>query len=366
MPENKKFRIILIASIIFIVLLVLVLGLVLGLRKDKDNDIPADDVEIVNSYDNTEELMKKFPLQNNITVQDGLEKRIQNRLLTGFENWNRGYKAWEKWGNILYTNASIYNVNGARLTLGQYQQAMDVTLKQVNIQLGDFYNMVICGEYTGIFYDSTHIRGGVESKVTVMEFVRFKEYGEGLGTRVVVGWGGTKGDGYNSMINFQGDHEKMVQGEINNLLMNYEVPTTGTLREKYPILYPVEYLDTEKANKFIDIIMEGFDKWNTGINDYIAWLSQGYTSDAKSYGLNGEERNMATYESAMRTLAGEKTIKKLYFDNILVRDNWAAIHYRYRSITTDTNEKYVGDRMQFLKFKEVEDNSYKIEATWIQ
>ena len=366
MPENKKFRIILIASIIFIVLLALILGLVLGLKKDKDNDIPADDVEIVNSYDNTEELMKKFPLQNNITVQDGLEKRIQNRLLTGFENWNRGYKAWEKWGNILYTNASIYNVNGARLTLGQYQQAMDVTLKQVNIQLGDFYNMVICGEYTGIFYDSTHIRGGVESKVTVMEFVRFKEYGEGLGTRVVVGWGGTKGNGYNSMINFQGDHEKMVQGEINNLLMNYEVPTTGTLREKYPILYPVEYLETEKANKFIDIIMEGFDKWNTGINDYIAWLSQGYTSDAKSYGLNGEERNMATYESAMRALADEKTIKKLYFDNILVRDNWAAIHYRYRSITKGTNEKYVGDRMQFLRFKEVGGNSYKIEATWIQ
>ena len=366
MPENKKFRIILIASIIFIVLLVLILGLVLGLKKDKDNDIPADDVEIVNSYDNTKELMKKFPLQNNITVQDGLEKRIQNRLLTGFENWNRGYKAWEKWGNILYTNASIYNVNGARLTLGQYQQAMDVTLKQVNIQLGDFYNMVICGEYTGIFYDSTHIRGGVESKVPVMEFVRFKEYGEGLGTRVVVGWGGTKGDGYNSMINFQGDHEKMVQGEINNLLMNYEVPTTGTLREKYPILYPVEYLETEKANKFIDIIMEGFDKWNTGINNYIAWLSQGYTSDAKSYGLNLEERNMTTYEYAMRTLAGEKNITKLYFDNILVRDNWAAIHYRYRSITKGTNEKYVGDRMQFLRFKEVGGNSYKIEATWIQ
>ena len=366
MPENKKFRIILIASIIFIVLLVLILGLVLGLKKDKDNDIPADDVEIVNSYDNTEELMKKFPLQNNITVQDGLEKRIQNRLLTGFENWNRGYKAWEKWGNILYTNASIYNVNGARLTLAQYQQAMDVTLKRVNIQLGDFYNMVICGEYTGIFYDSTHIRDGEEKNVTVMEFVRFKEYGEGLGTRVVVGWGGTKGDGYNSMINFQGDHEKMVQGEINNLLMNYEVPTTGTLREKYPILYPVEYLETEKANKFIDIIMEGFDKWNTGINNYIAWLSQGYTSDAKSYGLNGEERNMTTYEFAMKALVDEKTIKKLYFDNILVRDNWAAIHYRYRSITKGTNEKYVGDRMQFLKFKEVGGNNYKIEATWIQ
>jgi hypothetical protein len=43
-----------------------------------------DDVEIVDSYENTEELMKKFPLENPITIQDGIEKNIQNRLLTGF------------------------------------------------------------------------------------------------------------------------------------------------------------------------------------------------------------------------------------------------------------------------------------------
>jgi len=29
----------------------------------------------------------------------------------------------------------------------------------------------------------------------------------------------------------------------------------------------------------------------------------------------------------------------------------------------ESGEKDVGDRMQFLKFKEEEDNSYKIEAT---
>ena len=32
----------------------------------------------------------------------------------------------------------------------------------------------------------------------------------------------------------------------------------------------------------------------------------------------------------------------------------------------ESGEKDVGDRMQFLKFKEEEDNSYKIEATWIK
>jgi hypothetical protein len=366
MLENKTTRIIVIVSISVIVVLALTLGLVFGLKKDDKDDNPIDDVEIVNSYDNTEELMEKFPLLNPITVQDGIEKRIQNRLLTGFENWNRGYKAWKKWGDILYTNASIYNVNGARLTLAQYQKAMDITLSQINIQLGVFHNMVICGEYTGIFYDSTQIRGEVKNKGTVMEFVRFKDYGDGLGTRVVVGWGGTKSASYDNMIRFQGDHEKMVQDELTNLLMNYQIPTGGTLREKYPIVYPVEYLDTIKANKFIEIIMEGFDKWNSGITNYIAWLSQGYTSDAKSYGLEGEERDMTAYKTAMTDLAAQKTIEKLYFDNILVRDNWAAIHYRYRSTTTETNEKYVGDRMQFLKFKEESANTYKIEATWIK
>ena len=130
--------------------IVIVVVLVFGLIKNDNADVD-DDVEIVDSYENTEELMKKYPLENSITVLEGLEKNIQNRLLTGFENWNRGYKAWKKWGNILYTNDSIYNVNGVRLTLAQYQKAMDVSLKQSNIQLGAFHNMIINGEYTAIF-----------------------------------------------------------------------------------------------------------------------------------------------------------------------------------------------------------------------
>ena len=43
-----------------------------------------DEVEIVNSYNNTDELIEKFPVINPTTVEPGLEKNIQNRLLTGF------------------------------------------------------------------------------------------------------------------------------------------------------------------------------------------------------------------------------------------------------------------------------------------
>ena len=365
--SQKKKKILymtLIGLIIFVVLLAIILGLVFGLKKDDNDD--DDDVEIVDSYDNTEELIKKYPVINPTTVQDGLEKKIQNRLLTGFENWNRGYKAWKKWGDILYTKDSIYNVNGVRLSLEQYQSAMDVSLKKTNILLGNFYNMIINGQYIAIFYDDIKVINGKKVNGTVMEFVLFKDYEGKLGTRVVVGWGGTKGSSFDSMRVFQGDDEKMVQDEKIHLLNNYQIPTSvANLKEKYPILYPTEYLDNDKAKIFTEIILEGFDKWNTDLNSYIEWLSIGYFNDAISCGLEGEERNMTEYINAIKELTNKQDIKKLYFYNILVRDNWAAIHYQYRSEDKVTKEKYVGDRMQFFKFKE-EGNTYKIEASWVK
>ena len=156
----------------------------------------------------------------------------------------------------------------------------------------------------------------------------------------------------------------MIQNEQNLLLMNYQIPTSGTLKEKYPVLYPVEYTDQETAEKYIDIILEGFDKWNTGINDYKTWVDTGYTADAISHDLRGNERTMNEYKTEMQTLSTQKEIKKLYFDNILIRDNWAALHYRYRSIDS-SNEIYVGDRMQFLKFRQ-DGSGFKIERSWIK
>ena len=200
-----------------------------------------------------------------------------------------------------------------------------------------------------------------------MEFVRFKDYGKELGTRVVVGWGGTKGNAFDSMRKFQGDQQRMIQDEQINLLLHYQIPTTENLREKYPILFPVEYLDKDKesANKYIDIILEGFDKWNAGINDYIAWIDEGYSNNASSYGLEREERNMSSYKNAMKNLSSTYDIKKLYFDNILIRDDWAALHYRYKRVNRADNTAYVGDRMQFLKFVKEGDN-YKIEVSHIK
>ena len=165
---------------------------------------------------------------------------------------------------------------------------------------------------------------------------------------------------------FQGDEESMIQNEQIHLLKNYQIPTTaGTLKEKYPVLYASEYSDSETAEKYIEIILQGFDKWNSGISDYITWVDTGYTADAKSYSLKGIERTMNEYKAEIDTLSTEKKIEKLYFDNILIRDNWAALHYRYRSTDLSNSEIYVGDRMQFLKFKQ-DGSVFKIEASWIK
>ena len=362
--EKKKLILIIAISIVILVVLGIIIGVAASSSKDSESNPNDDDVEIVNSYYNTEELIKKFPVQNPTTIQKGLEERIQNRLLTGFENWNRGFKAWKKWGSILYTQDSIYNVHGARLSLSQYQKAMDIILSQTTVLMGDFHNMLICGDFTAIFYDMKTKIGDMLIPGTVMEFVKFKEYGTILGTRVVEGWGSTKDYSYDSLTIYQGENEKKEQEEQNKYNLNYQIPDQKDLKLKYPVKYPSEYIDINIANQYIDIILKGFDEWNNGINYYIEWINEGYDKDAINYGLNGEKRTMTEYKEAMQKLSEETIIEKLYFDNILIRDNWAAIHYRYRSENKQTNEKYVGDRMQFLKF-ELKENGYKIVDSWI-
>ena len=323
-----------------------------------------NEVDIVNSYENTEQLIKKFPVGNPTTVQPGLETNIQNRLLTGFENWNKGFKAWKAWGNILYTKDSIYNVHGARLSLASYQAAMSVSLTQNNIQMGAFHNMLICGEFCAIHYDFTTINEETKTAIPgkVMEFVKFKDYGEELGTRVVEGWGSTKDDSSIGLMYFQKPKEREVQEEQNNYMLNYEIPETDNLHLKYPILYPTEYKDSN-AKEILEIILKGFDSWNQGIDSYINWVSQAYDSDATSSGLDDKPRTMEKYKEEMTTLLNQENIKKIYFDNILIRENWAALHYRFTS--EKGGEKTAGDRMQFLKFEQKE-TGLKIVASWIQ
>ena len=214
--------------ILIIAIISIVLGLTLGQNLNKDGGVSKKqetlrnlegEVDVLNLYNNTDELIKEFKVINPTTVKDGLEKHIQNRLLTGFANWNRGFETWKAWGNILYTKESIYNVHGARLTLEHYQEDMYDTLGKMKIDMGNFNNMLIVGDYCGIYYDIL-IRG---RSGTTMEFVQFKDYGNATNpdVRVVEGWGGVKDATYYDSIQRQGSAEKKEQEEQNNFLLAY-------------------------------------------------------------------------------------------------------------------------------------------------
>jgi hypothetical protein len=227
----------------------------------------------LDSYDNTDELIKKYKVLNPTSVYTGVEKKIQNRLLTGFENWNRGFKTWKEWGNILYIPASIYNVHGARLSLASYQNAMDRTLKQTIIYMGDFHNMLITEKYCGIHYDI--ISNGKRSKV--MEFAEFAENAEG-GVYVKEGWGSIKDDSYYGLKYFQAESERTFEESQTSELLSYSIPTNDDLKLKYPITNPTSYTAEEEAK--LEIILEGFDSWNNGIDAYKAWVDIAYDKDA--------------------------------------------------------------------------------------
>ena len=201
-----------------------------------------------------------------------MEKHIQNRLLTGFANWNRGFETWKDWGNILYTKDSIYNVHGARLTLEHYQEDMYETLGKMKIDMGNFNNMLIVNDYCAIYYD-IKIRG---RNGTTMEFVQFKDYGNATYpvVRVVEGWGGVKDDTYYDSIQRQGSAEKKIQEEENYFLLNYKVPEKENLTEKFIIKNPTDNTyDNTKDTEIQDIIFKGFKSWNDGLSNYLNWVN---------------------------------------------------------------------------------------------
>ena len=349
--EKKTLIIIIVVSSVAVI--ALVLGLALGLTLNKDDDDEEQQqtkVDVLNSYDNTEELIKQFQVLNPTTVKDGMEKHIQNRLLTGFANWNRGFETWKAWGNILYTKESIYNVHGARLTLEHYQEDMYETLGKMKIDMGNFNNMLIVGDYCGIYYDIL-IRG---RNGTTMEFVQFKDYGNTTNpdVRVVEGWGGVKDATYYDSIQRQGSAEKKVQEEQNNFLLTYTPDSSITdLTEKYFVKLTSITANEDTDNVITNMILNGFESWNTDINTYLTWVDNNFAAGATSkYG--NKERTKEQYREEIKTLFQNEEITKLYFDNFLIRDNWAAIHYRFRSVDQKLRKQELEIRWNSLNSKE--------------
>ena len=174
--------------------------------------------------------------------------------------------------------------------------------------------------------------------------------------------GGTNDTSYSGMVNFQGPDEKAYEANETNKMLNYQFPSTTVLKDKYKVKYPSKYSE-DYANTLIDIILNGFESWNTGITAYENWLDSNFDTNAVFCGLEKVNRTMRVYKQEIGELFIKNTIKKIYFDNILIRDKWAALHYRFTNTTS--GKTTVGDRMEFLQFEKQGDN-WKIISSFVK
>lgn len=308
----------------------------------------------------TEELLKKFPIIWQTPARTGLSRKIQNRMLNGFNTWNMGYDAWEHWGEVLYHKDSLYNVHGVHFTLEEYQKSMNIALAVTDIQMGDFQNMIFNDDWTAIRYETVNIdrRTGERTPADVTEFVRFGDYGD-RGAKVEEGWGGVKCETFAGMSSFQTEEERKAQREFMDSLISIELKDTDNLEEKYPVYYPTAP-DSEYAQEIKNILLQGFEAFNSGINTYGEWIDR-YLSDECMYDLR---RNKLGPEG-LKKAAGEDmkaSPQRVRINNMLISEDWAAVHF-WETSTLDEGTKDVNNHMYFYHFTESSDG-LKIDKVW--
>ena len=122
------------------------------------------------------------------------QEAIRERLQAGFSEWNKGYDAWLEWCDTLYEPDAVYNIGEKgglkRLTLQEYKDMMGLFFQAFDIELGEFYNMLVQDDWCGIRYKVfiTNKQTGEKIEQMVMEFVNFKDNPEPIGARVVEGF----------------------------------------------------------------------------------------------------------------------------------------------------------------------------------
>ena len=138
--------------------------------------------------------MSDYGKTGNSVAEPTLEARIKDRLEAGFKNWNGGYDGWLEWCNTLYEPDAHYNIpfdgSQKRCTLEEYKAMMGQLFQHFTMDLGDFDNMIIKGQWAAIRY-TVKVRNldtGVEILQHTMEFVKFKDNHDECGVRVVEGW----------------------------------------------------------------------------------------------------------------------------------------------------------------------------------
>lgn len=171
---------------------------------------------------------------------------------------------------------------------------------------------------------------------------------------------GTKGSDFDGLTSFQTDEERTAQEEALLAILNTQIPDTTDLEFKYPVVYSTS-IKTEMEQNIQAAILQDFEHWNQGYDSWAVWADSYYASDMQHH-TDREDMTLAQYKEAIRNVAQSTEVTSLYFDNMLIRGEWADIHYRVIAQDMETREMTVEDVMQFLHFEEDGDGVKVIEC----
>lgn len=107
------------------------------------------------------------------------------------------------------------------------------------------------------------------------------------------------------------------------------------------------------------IVAQDFDAWNNGFDAWSEWADSFYTEDV-SYDLRGEKLDLEGLKAATKETID--SVKKVRINNILVSEDWAAIHFYYVE-TDDAGSEDAYNHMQFLHFVE-DGDGVRVDMCW--
>ena len=127
-----------------------------------------------------------------------------------------------------------------------------------------------------------------------------------------------------------------------------------------------EYNSMEDAIR--DRLETGFRNWNGGYDGWLEWCNTLYEPDAYyNIPFNGSQRRctLQEYKDMMGQLFQHFTMELGDFDNMIIKDNWAAIRYTVKVKNLDTGSEILQHTMEFVKFRDNgDDRSVRVVEGW--
>ena len=100
-----------------------------------------------------------------------------------------------------------------------------------------------------------------------------------------------------------------------------------------------------------DRLENGFKTWNGGYGGWLQWCDTLYEPDAH-YNVYGHRMPLQQYKDMMGQLFQHYTMELGAFDNMIIRDDWAAIRYTVKVKNLDSGEEILQNTMEFVHFKD--------------